>query len=465
VRAGSVSRGALFQAAGTLMAHAFSVKLAQARCAAPLLLSRQSDFLWRKLNSPRHLGGRATTSQAQRQLQFGLQQNLGGSLLSMNLDVHSLLVVFTVNLLSVAASLPFLMGRGVSPAARQAQLSMGLQAVGWICLILSGYWSGSWPDRLFSTLSMAGISVSLVMLWKALQLWIGPRRGHRVMWTMAIAMPALYGLVFDHYALRVGLSNGVLALQMALICVELLRPSELASWRWRSVLAVAMGAQSVATSWRGVLGGLFPQDYPYFQAPHPVNIGAALVSNLALLLVAASVLMAYREEAERQLQALAVTDSLTGLLNRRAWSERATALLADARRYGHPLIVLMLDLDRFKNVNDQHGHAQGDAALRLVARLLTEQLRSGDLAARYGGEEFCLLLSHTREGAAITLDQRLRQALQQKSLQELGFALNYSAGLASYHADDQNLEDLLRRADAALYEAKHAGRGQLVMAP
>ncbi|PXW94538.1 diguanylate cyclase [Sphaerotilus hippei] len=382
-----------------------------------------------------------------------------------HLDVHTLLVVFTVNLIAVALALPLLMGLKVSAAARRAQWSMGLQAVGWVCLIASSRWAGTVFDLLLSTASMAALSASLVLLWKALQRWISPRDGHWTMWSLAVLMPLAYALGFEHYAFRVGIANAVLALQMGLLCVELLRPTEQASWRWRALLALAMALQSVVTSWRGVLGAFFTSAYPHFESPHPVNIAAALVSNLTLLLVAASLLMAYREEAERQLRALAITDGLTGLLNRRAWSERAAALLADARRYGHPLIVLMLDLDHFKVVNDQHGHAKGDAALMLVARLLREQLRTGDLAARYGGEEFCLLLSHTREGAAIALDQRLRQTLRRVSTEELGFPIDYSAGLAAFHADHQTLDDMLRRADHALYEAKHAGRGQLVIAP
>jgi diguanylate cyclase (GGDEF)-like protein len=226
-----------------------------------------------------------------------------------------------------------------------------------------------------------------------------------------------------------------------------------------------MATLAVVTLWRGVLGAFFTELYPTFRTPHPVNLIGSLLNNAATVLTGIGVLAAFREEAEGQLKTLAITDGLTQVLNRRAWNERATALLADAKRYDHPLIVLMIDLDRFKQINDRRGHAVGDLALQLVARVLREEVRTGDLVGRYGGEEFCVLLSHTREAAALTFDQRLRHRLRRQSEQELGFALEYSAGLTSHRSKDQSLDDLLRRADAALYEAKNAGRGQLVMSP
>ena len=125
----------------------------------------------------------------------------------------------------------------------------------------------------------------------------------------------------------------------------------------------------------------------------------------------------------------------------------------------------MLDIDHFKRINDERGHARGDQALQLLSRLLREELRTGDLAGRYGGEEFCVLLTHTREGQALSLDQRLRQCLRLQSAQELDFPLEYSAGLAAMGTRDTTLDSLLRRADEALYEAKRAGRGQVVLAP
>ena len=383
----------------------------------------------------------------------------------MELDVRTLMVVFTVNVFAVSLALPAIMGWRVGPAARQAVLSTLLQAGGWFFLVLSTFWRQQWQDQVCSVLAMAGMSASLVLLWRSIGLWTGRPQQAWPMWTLTVLMTLGYGIGFDSYPWRVGLANSVLGLQMLAIVVAVSRLSPATGWRWRALIGLCMGATATVTFWRGILGAFFTASYPYLTAPHPVNMAAALVSNLSLVLTTVAILMAYREEAERELHAQAITDDLTRLLNRRAWTERAEAQLADARRYGHPLVVVMLDIDHFKHVNDAHGHAKGDHALQLLARLLREELRGGDLAGRYGGEEFCVILTHTREGQALSFDQRLRHCLRLQSEQELGFLLEYSAGLAAQGPNDQSLDDLLRRADAALYEAKRAGRGQVVLAP
>lgn len=383
----------------------------------------------------------------------------------MELDVRTLMVVFTVNVFAVALALPAIMGWRVGPAARQAVLSTMLQAGGWFFLVLSTFWRNQWQDQACSVLAMAGMSASLVLLWRSIGLWTGRPQLAWPMWVLTVLMTLGYGIGFENYPWRVGLANGVLGLQMLAIVAAVSRHSPATGWRWRALIGLCMGATATVTFWRGILGAFFTASYPFLTAPHPVNKFAALVSNLSLVLTTAAILMAYREEAERELHAQAITDDLTRLLNRRAWTERAEAQLADARRYGHPLVVVMLDIDHFKRVNDAHGHAKGDHALQLLARLLREELRGGDLAGRYGGEEFCVILTHTREGQALSFDQRLRHCLRLQSEQELGFLLEYSAGLAARGPKDQTLDDLLRRADAALYEAKRAGRGQVVLAP
>lgn len=175
-----------------------------------------------------------------------------------------------------------------------------------------------------------------------------------------------------------------------------------------------------------------------------------------------------RIETELALDALAHTDPLTGVANRRRFMEEAAHELARARRHGHPLSVVMFDLDHFKAINDRHGHAVGDAALRHVCAVVAQCLRAEDLLARLGGEEFAVLLPHNTQDAAMALAERLRVAIASQPLMAGGsraIALRASFGVVEVHTDEALDPDALRRADAALYEAKHGGRNRVATAP
>ena len=376
----------------------------------------------------------------------------------MNLDVQTLLIVMMINMIALSIAIPAIMGWRVSSAARLAQGALIAQTLGWSCLVLA---SGAW-DRAVSVLAMAGIALGTALLWQSMQGWLGQRPGRYLVWSMAVLIPLGYGIGFNSYAFRVGWANLGLALQMLAVCVALLWPTPQASPRWRWIMASSLAAMAVATVWRGVLGAFYTELYPTLRTPHPVNLVFALLSNLTVVLNSVCILVAWREEAERALRTLARTDSLTGLLNRRALGEEAAALIAQAQRHGDPLTLLLIDLDHFKQINDQRGHDSGDRALALVARLLGEALRRGDLAARWGGEEFCVLLARGGADAGQAFDRRLRAALAEHGLTTLGFRLGFSAGMATMLESDKSLQQLVQRADKALYAAKAAGRGRLL---
>ena len=378
----------------------------------------------------------------------------------MNLDLSTLLLVLGAQLVGLAAALPVLMGwRAISVAARCAQGSVLLQMLGWLALISSG--DAGRHEPLAASLGIAGLCAGQALLWQAVGHWLGPRPGRRLVWALGLAGTLGYGLGYGSYAFRVGWSNAALALQMLCTVLALVWPAPQASRRWRGIMAVCLLALAASTLGRGVLGAFFTEAYPSFRTPHPVALAWALISILSLTLVSVTLLVAWREEAERELARQARTDTLTGLLNRRALLEGAEPLLAQARRHGDDLSLLLIDLDHFKQINDSHGHAAGDAALQLLGEVLAAGLRLGDLAARWGGEEFCLVLPRCSPAAARLLDERLREALAQRAQARLGHPLQFSTGLAMLRSEDVDLSTLLRRADAALYAAKAAGRNQL----
>ncbi len=173
-----------------------------------------------------------------------------------------------------------------------------------------------------------------------------------------------------------------------------------------------------------------------------------------------------RESLERE-QLLARTDWLTGLTNRRHFLDMAEHECAVARRYGLPLAAILFDIDRFKRVNDSLGHLTGDEILKGVAQRTAEQLRSADLLARYGGEEFIVLVPESTAPRAEVVAERIRKAISKESFETVAgkVTVTVSAGVSELGANTDTLEDLIRRTDQALYEAKEKGRDCTVVRP
>lgn len=166
-----------------------------------------------------------------------------------------------------------------------------------------------------------------------------------------------------------------------------------------------------------------------------------------------------------QVQRLAVTDPLTNLHNRRYFFDIAHREMERARRYESPLSLIMIDIDHFKEVNDIHGHLIGDMVLRHIADRLREQLREIDVLCRYGGEEFVALLPDTALDAAYQVAERLRNAIVQTPIQAENRLVQVTTSLGVAFMDEEclQIDDLIRYADQALYQAKSAGRNQSIL--
>jgi diguanylate cyclase (GGDEF)-like protein len=193
--------------------------------------------------------------------------------------------------------------------------------------------------------------------------------------------------------------------------------------------------------------------------------GYMLLSALSLL--ALRVQRATRRQREEMRQ-LANTDTLTGLANRRHFVETADREFSRARRYGHPLSVLMLDIDKFKTINDRWGHPTGDRVIQELAQLTGSVIRGQDLCGRLGGDEFALILPETGASGAQLIAERLRaraQASRTVRADEgavVGFTV--SIGIASLSPQDSSFDALLQRADKELYQAKQGGRNRSMLA-
>jgi diguanylate cyclase (GGDEF)-like protein len=186
-----------------------------------------------------------------------------------------------------------------------------------------------------------------------------------------------------------------------------------------------------------------------------VRFAASLVLTIAVINVFQNII----GELQRRLLAQAITDPLTGAYNRRYMEARLEEALQGARRRPEPVSLLMVDVDHFKRVNDEHGHKAGDGVLRGLVQLLRHRARAVDLLFRMGGEEFVLLLPDTPEDAAAGVAEELRQAIAATALLD-GKVVTASLGVAGARPED-TVESWLRAADAAMYAAKEAGRNRV----
>lgn len=209
--------------------------------------------------------------------------------------------------------------------------------------------------------------------------------------------------------------------------------------------ATSMGQPSSATmaAYRAIMGLFLPSVY--------VATGVA-----AVLVVAGDLAHQLRRQMRH--------DPLTNVLNRRGLEEAAVRAMAHARRHGRPLALVICDLDGFKALNDGHGHIAGDAALRGFAQLLTMAVRRDDIVARLGGDEFGLLLTETDAAAAAEVMERVRAEIGCLILPHAPVAeLRASFGVADLRSDDTHLDDLVARADTALYDAKRDGKDRVAI--
>lgn len=167
-----------------------------------------------------------------------------------------------------------------------------------------------------------------------------------------------------------------------------------------------------------------------------------------------------QKRLKSELEYAATRDPLTGLWNRRHFLDLLKNARNQKRRYDVDYSLLLLDVDHFKQINDQFGHEKGDATLILFAKTLESRIRETDSVCRWGGEEFTILLPQTNLASAVALAESLRTAVEQMQVENLPH-ITVSIGVAQHHAEETT-ENLLRRADAALYKAKASGRNRVV---
>ncbi|MDD2546574.1 MAG: GGDEF domain-containing protein [Burkholderiaceae bacterium] len=267
---------------------------------------------------------------------------------------------------------------------------------------------------------------------------------------------AWWTLVTPYYSLRLVVISSILACHFAgMARVVFAQPVQSFATRYTlgvlSALILAMLLRLVSATTLPAGEGLFQATF--FQSLYILSLSFGL-----LMLTIGFVLLA-SERLHAELENLITHDMLTNALTRRTLFERGHAELARSQRNGHPVSALMMDLDHFKNVNDQHGHLVGDAVLRDFALRAMAQLRPADLLGRYGGEEFVVLLTETALDQARLVAERIRTS---SSADPQLPPCTVSIGVATLApGQPASFDALINQADAALYQAKHRGRNRI----
>ena len=198
------------------------------------------------------------------------------------------------------------------------------------------------------------------------------------------------------------------------------------------------------------------------QLPPDTSLAFRVLNEVAYLAVVGLGItgLSQLRRTQEQLELLATHDSLTNVLNARAFSAELAQELGRNRRYGRPLALIYLDLDDFKNVNDAHGHATGDAVLRLVADAMRSAVRRADLVGRLGGDEFGVLMPETDGAVAHAAATRLVTGI--RTVFRGTPSVTASIGVVAVAGTEAGSDELLRKADQAMYEAKRAGKDRVV---
>jgi diguanylate cyclase (GGDEF)-like protein len=311
--------------------------------------------------------------------------------------------------------------------------------------------------------------VTTALYYLAIQRLLGDKPSNRLAWTTVAAAGVIFALLWSSAAphrLAVGTLSIALMILTGLSSARLLLPlssEKPVSHRFTGLLFLLGCALMTGR----LLHAIFSDNPPaHLFAPHfwqGMILGGAHITTMLMSLGFALMIV---DQLASELNRLATLDALTGIGNRRVFYTRAESELARCRRKGTPLSLLMIDLDRFKSINDALGHAAGDETLRRFAALVHPHLREYDFLARLGGEEFAVLLPDATEEVALGIAERLRELTEAEHLPAPGFPVPTTAsiGAAQLLAHERAIDQLMHRADQALYAAKSSGRNRVVAA-
>jgi diguanylate cyclase (GGDEF)-like protein len=345
----------------------------------------------------------------------------------------------------------------------------GLSTLSFLALIVAMHQPVPLPTEYLRALGNLFGLLAMLALHRGIRLFVDaplPTGAHALAFVIVLVVSWL-GLAPANAALRVSVNAAVLTGIAVAVAVDLYRYGRDVLRRRRAwllvvplvVAAAGFSLRGVRALWRAHSGA------PEMITDSTVYVVSAIAYMVIALTFHATLMGLVVGRILADLRYHSSHDGLTGLLNRRAVEETLLAQVHRSRRTGEPFAVLMLDLDRFKTINDRHGHAAGDRALKHTAAALKAELREVDAVGRFGGEEFLVVMPGATVETALPVAERLRTALATDALRVEGATLLLSAsiGIAQWREPAEDTSRLLMRADAALYKAKLRGRDCVVV--
>lgn len=326
---------------------------------------------------------------------------------------------------------------------------------------------GWWPDEVSIVIPNALYALSLGLKAAALLEYFGKRL--HVAWVVVppVVIAIAYYVLLENLAKRLLVTGAVFGTAMVIIAVLVHRIAPMHKpARWMVMSGFLAGGFTFLV--RSLIVSIDPGQLQGFLVATPLQIVSLMVAYLVVMITSIGFLLLHLERAEESAQRLAVIDPLTDVFNRRTFLELADKEIARAQRTQSPLGFIMIDIDHFKKINDENGHQAGDVVLKKVVEAMKVGLRREDLLVRYGGEEFCIVVPGVGVDQATLLAERAREAVQKLRIPIKGnvIAVTISAGVTAMRRSvEENIEELISRADQALYEAKRGGRNRVVNVP
>ena len=323
------------------------------------------------------------------------------------------------------------------------------------------------PQAAVLVVSAALLALSMSFQASALLAYDGrrfPEWAHTAIMA-AVAVPfTIIGTDAVNTVLFGGLVFGVVLGVLGALAMQI-RPTVVSRTRARSILVATYAIGAFAFLSRGISALMSADPLQAFTSPSGAQSAIFLAAAAAAIVSTFTFVMLHKERSDGEAARMATIDPLTGAYNRRTFHDIAERELARAVRAGQPLSIIVVDIDHFRPVNEQHGNRTGDEVLRKVADLIRTALRKEDMLVRYGGEEFLVMLPEVPGPGAVVVAGRVRKAVEAQAIEFDGHSLKLTVSVGvSARLDEgpESIETLLQRADEALALAKQRGRNRVV---